>query len=195
MMLDHGQIEGGVSHPGGARLIVPRIIGDARGFFCETYRKDAFDREFGAADFVQDNHSLSKRAGTLRGLHYQLPPMAQGKLVRVVRGAVFDVAVDIRHGSPTYGRYQSAVLSAYNHAQSWGPLGCAHGFSSPEPDTEVVYKVTAYYSAAHDCGILWNDPDLAIDWPAEATDPTMSDKDARLPRLKDAPVAFTYEPA
>ena len=125
-------------------VIEPRVIGDARGFFSETYRKDTFDAAAGPTAFVQDNQSLSKAAGTVRGLHFQAPPFEQGKLVRVVRGAIFDVAVDIRVGSPTFGRHVSVTLSASNHKQFWVPPGYAHGFCTLEPDTEVIYKVDQF---------------------------------------------------
>jgi dTDP-4-dehydrorhamnose 3,5-epimerase len=142
--------------------------------------------------FVQDNHSLSLQPGVVRGLHFQAPPHAQGKLVRVPRGAIFDVAVDIRAGSPTYGRHVAAVLSAANWCQLWIPIGFAHGFCTLEPGTEVLYKVTDYYAPDYDRGVRWNDPRLGIDWPVTAADAILSAKDARNPLLAELPVHFRY---
>jgi dTDP-4-dehydrorhamnose 3,5-epimerase len=164
-------------------LIVPRRFGDARGFFSETFNVRRFAEAGVKAPFVQDNHSLSARRGTVRGLHCQIAPSVQGKLVRVVRGAIWDVAVDIRHGSPTYGKFVTAVLSAENWAQLWIPGGFLHGFCTIEPDTEVIYKVTADYDRDSERGVLWNDPDLALPWPVQAGEAALSEKDARLPRL------------
>jgi dTDP-4-dehydrorhamnose 3,5-epimerase len=172
------------------KLIEPRIHRDARGFFMETYNARAY-REAGiAADFVQDNHSLSVAAGTVRGLHFQAPPHAQGKLVRVVRGRIFDVAVDIRHGSPTFGRWVGAELSADHGHQLWVPVGFAHGLCTLEPETEVVYKVTDYYAPEADFGLAWNDPELAISWPLPSGGATLSPRDQRHPRLCDLPAYF-----
>jgi dTDP-4-dehydrorhamnose 3,5-epimerase len=174
-------------------LLVPRRFQDARGFFVETWNERAFRQLVADVTFVQDNHSLSVDAGTVRGLHFQRAPHAQGKLVRVVRGAVFDVAVDIRVGSPTYGRHVSTTLTASGGEQLWIPAGFAHGFCTLEPNTEFLYKVTDYYSAAADSGCLWNDPDIGIDWPVEAAAAILSEKDAKLAKLGDIPPAFTYE--
>jgi dTDP-4-dehydrorhamnose 3,5-epimerase len=174
----------------GPLLLKPRKIGDLRGFFSEVYNERALDPLIGPVRFVQDNHSLSAAKGTLRGLHFQAPPTAQGKLVRVVRGAVFDVAVDIRLSSPSYGQYISAVLSADNWHQLWIPAGFAHGFCTIEPDTEVIYKVTDFYSAADDRGIAWNDPDIAIKWPVGPAEVVLSDKDRQLPGLSECPAYF-----
>jgi dTDP-4-dehydrorhamnose 3,5-epimerase len=173
------------------RIIDPKIIADDRGFFSEVYHKRRFDAEFGPTEFVQDNHSLSRHVGTVRGLHFQTEPFAQGKIVRVVRGAIFDVAVDCRRGSPSFGRHWSATLDTTNRRQFWVPVGFAHGFCTLEPDTEVEYKVTNFYSAEHDGGIFWADPALGIDWPVSPEDAVVSDKDQRLPRLGtiDAPFA------
>jgi dTDP-4-dehydrorhamnose 3,5-epimerase len=164
-------------------LIVPPRFGDTRGFFSETFNARGFAEAGINQPFVQDNQSLSARRGTLRGLHCQIAPSVQGKLVRVVKGAVWDVAVDIRHGSPTYGKFVSAVLSAENWAQLWVPGGFLHGFCTIEADTEVIYKVTAGYDRDAERGVLWNDPDLALPWPVRADEAVLSEKDARLPRL------------
>lgn len=163
------------------KIIRPKKFGDHRGFFSETYTKKTFEAAGLQYDFVQDNHSLSAEVGTVRGLHFQLPPFAQDKLVRVVRGAILDVAVDIRKGSPTFGRHVSAVISAAEWNQILVPIGFAHGFCTLEPDTEVIYKVTNYYSAKHDRGLLWNDPELGIDWPVSADKARLSDKDHKHP--------------
>jgi dTDP-4-dehydrorhamnose 3,5-epimerase len=172
----------------GPVLVTPQKHGDPRGFFSEVYNRRTLRDVIGDLDFVQDNHSLSVEKGTIRGLHFQSPPSAQGKLVRVTRGAVFDVAVDIRRKSPTFGRYISAVLSAENWSQLWIPVGFAHGFCTIEPNTEVIYKVTDYYSAADDRGIAWNDPDIGIEWPVDSRAVSLSDKDTRHPKLSECPV-------
>lgn len=165
------------------KIIRPKKFGDHRGFFSETYTKKTFEAAGLHYDFVQDNQSLSAEVGTIRGLHFQLPPFAQDKLVRVVRGAILDVAVDIRKGSPTFGRHVSAVISAAEWNQILVPVGFAHGFCTLEPDTEVIYKVTNYYSPEHDRGLLWNDPELGIDWPVSADKARLSDKDYKHPTL------------
>ncbi len=175
------------------RLITPRRFGDHRGFFSETWSRQAFASAGIDIDFVQDNHSLSAAVGTVRGLHYQSPPHAQDKLVRVVRGAIHDVAVDLRAGSPSFGRWVSAELSAENGRQLLVPIGFAHGFCTLTPDTEVLYKVSAPYAPAHDHGIAWDDPDLAIDWPAIADATTLSQKDRALPRLRAITTPFTAD--
>lgn len=174
------------------RILRPKKFGDHRGFFSETYNKKALAEAGIDLDFVQDNHSLSATPGTLRGLHFQIPPMAQDKLVRVVRGAVFDVAVDIRRGSPTFGQWVGAVISAAEWNQILVPVGFAHGFLTLEPDTEVEYKVTNYYAPDCDKGIAWNDPDLAIDWPLPEglSAPVLSAKDGTQPFLRDCPTWF-----
>ena len=176
------------------KLVTPAVVRDERGFFSETYSRCALAEAGIEAEFVQDNHSQSRNRGVLRGLHYQLEPHAQGKLVRVVRGAIFDVAVDIRQGSPSFGRHVGAVLSADNWTQIWVPAGFAHGFCTLEPDTEVVYKVTAAYAPDCDRGIAFDDPDLAIQWPVAPGDAILSDKDRRHPRLRDLPAQFVYRP-
>lgn len=171
-------------------LIEPKRFGDSRGFFSEVWSRKALAEAGLDTDFVQDNHSLSREVGVVRGLHFQTPPSAQGKLVRVVRGAILDVAVDIRRGSATYGRHVSAVLSAENWRQLWVPRGFAHGFCTLEPDTEVIYKVDAYYDRAADKGLLWNDPALGIEWPVEAAKAVLSDKDRVQPPLAELPAYF-----
>ena len=172
------------------KLIVPRIFRDDRGFFSETWNAAAMSAAGIEASFVQDNHALSRDQYTLRGLHFQLPPMAQDKLVRVVRGSILDVAVDIRRGSPTFGKHVAAVLSAANWMQIWVPKGFAHGYCTLEPDTEVIYKVTAPYAPAFDRGIAFDDPALEIAWPVTREKAILSDKDKKLPLLTDLPVAF-----
>jgi dTDP-4-dehydrorhamnose 3,5-epimerase len=175
------------------KLITPPIFRDARGFFSETYNRDALAAAGIEAQFVQDNQSLSRARGVIRGLHFQTNPHAQGKLVRVVRGAILDVAVDIRRGSPTYGRHASATLSAENWAQLWVPVGFAHGFCTLEPDTEVIYKVTDRYAPECDKGLAFDDPDLGIAWPVAPTEAVLSDKDRRHPRLRDLPPYFALQ--
>ena len=174
------------------KLLMPEKHGDQRGFFSETYNKQAFSAVGIDMDFVQDNHSRSAARGTLRGLHYQAPPFAQDKLVRVVRGSVFDVAVDIRRGAPTYGRHVGVVLSAEQWNQVLVPIGFAHGFVTLEADTEVLYKVSAHYAPDHDCGILWNDNDLGIDWPLSPADVVLSEKDRRQPSFAEIEFPFSY---
>lgn len=173
-----------------AFVIEPKVFGDRRGFFMESYNDKVF-KELGLDyQFIQDNHSLSVEVGTLRGLHYQLEPYAQTKLVRVIRGAIYDVIVDIRKGSPTYGEWQGFILSEGNKRQLLVPKGFAHGFCTIVPNTEVLYKVDNYYSPEHDRGICWNDPDLNIDWPTNS--PILSEKDSKHPRLAEAENNFTY---
>ncbi len=164
------------------KIIKPRRHGDARGFFSETYKASAFAAAGLPTDFVQDNCSFSADVGVLRGLHFQTPPAAQGKLVRISHGSVFDVAVDLRVGSPTYGQHVSAVLSEAEWNQIWVPPGFAHGFLTLEPDTEAHYKVTgSEYAADREGGLIWNDPALAIAWPAEPK--ILSDRDRKWPSL------------
>lgn len=166
-------------------LIRFRRFGDARGWFAETWSRRAFAAAGIDADFVQDNHSLSAPAGTVRGLHFQAEPRAQAKLVRVVAGAVLDVAVDIRPGSPTFGRHAAVELSAEEPAMLFVPKGFAHGFCTLKAGTEVVYKVDDAYSPAHERGLAWDDPDLAIPWPVRADDAVLSDRDRAWPRLAE----------
>ena len=172
------------------KLVRPRRHGDDRGFFSEVYRAAAFRDAGLPVDWVQDNHSRSAAPGTVRGLHFQTPPFAQDKLVRVVRGAVLDVAVDLRRTSPTFGRFVSQELSADNWLQLYVPRGFAHGFCTLTADVEVLYKVTACYAPDHDTGVAWDDPDLGIAWPVAADDAILSERDRRLPRLADHPELF-----
>ena len=172
-------------------LLRPKRHGDHRGFFAETYSRHKYS-EFGIDDeFVQDNHSLSREVGTLRGLHFQAPPHAQAKLVRCGRGAIFDVAVDIRLGSPTYGQWEGYELSAENGDQLYIPVGFAHGFVTLEPDSEIVYKCSDYYAPETEGAVLWNEPDIGIDWPTTA-DPILSEKDAVAPLLADLESPFVF---
>ena len=172
------------------RLLSPGKHDDRRGFFSETYNKKAFAALGIYIDFVQDNHSYSADKGTVRGLHFQTPPFAQDKLVRVARGSVFDIAVDLRQGSSSYGRHVSAVLSAEAWNQILVPIGFAHGFMTLEPDTEVIYKVSNYYAPDHDKGLLWNDPALGINWPISDDEAVFSEKDGKLPRLAELVTPF-----
>lgn len=174
------------------KLIRPKKHGDARGFFSETFNRRDFAQAGAELDFVQDNLSLSAQRGTVRGLHFQTPPFVQAKLIRVVRGAILDVAVDLRASSPTFGRHVSAVLSAENWEQLLVPEGFAHGFCTLEPDTEVFYKVTAYYAPECDAGILWDDSDLGIEWPVTRAQAVLSDKDRRLPRLAEVRASLPF---
>ena len=174
------------------KLIVPTVHRDARGFFSETYSVKALKAVGIAEKFVQDNHSMSVATGVVRGLHFQTPPHAQGKLVRVAKGSVLDVAVDIRVGSPTFGQHVSEILSAENFHQMWVPAGFAHGFCTLEPNTEVLYKVTDYYAPQCDRGLAWDDPVLAINWPVSADTAVLSDKDRQHPVLSDIGADFVY---
>ncbi|MEG3125886.1 dTDP-4-dehydrorhamnose 3,5-epimerase [Sphingomonas sp. GB1N7] len=177
----------------GPVAIQPLRRGDARGYFAETFREDAFADAVGKFVFVQENESLSAKVGTIRGLHFQTDPFAQGKLVRCVAGALLDVVVDIRTGSPTYGKSIAIELSAENGRQLWVPPGFAHGFCTLVPDTMLVYKVTAYYDHASDKGLAWDDSAIGIDWPAVADPDTLSPKDRIQPKLADLPAYFTYQ--
>lgn len=173
-------------------LVKPKKFGDNRGYFMETFRQNLFQEHAGVVSFVQDNQSFSAEVGTVRGLHFQLEPRAQGKLVACTTGALFDVAVDIRQGSPTFGQHVSAELTAENGEQLWVPAGFAHGFCTLVPDTIISYKVTDYYSPEQDRGLLWNDPAIGIDWPVTEDSAVLSDKDKRQPVLADLPVSFVY---
>jgi dTDP-4-dehydrorhamnose 3,5-epimerase len=175
----------------GIKLIEPAVYHDERGFFMESYHRDRFAEHGINMTFIQDNHSLSAEAGVIRGLHYQLYPGAQTKLVRVTAGAIFDVVVDIRQGSPTFGQWEGYQLSSENKRQLLVPRGFAHGFCTLVPNTEVQYKVDALYSAPHDRGIAWNDPSVGIQWPG--SQPVLSDKDKRHPLLEDAENNFLFE--
>ena len=177
------------------KVLVPVRHGDHRGFFSEVYNRKRLEEAGISIDFVQDNHSRSAERGTVRGLHFQVPPFAQAKLVRVVRGAVFDVAVDLRRGSPTLGRHVSVTLSAEEGNQMLIPVGFAHGLMTLEADTEVVYKVSDHYAPDHDRGILWNDPALGIAWPIPAAEAVLSDKDRAQPLLADFETPFAYRAA
>lgn len=175
------------------KILTPKKFGDHRGFFSEVWNERTLKQAGLVHRFVQDNHAMSAEAGTVRGLHYQLDPTAQGKLVRVVRGAVLDVVVDIRRGSLTFGQHVAVELSASNWHQIWVPRGFAHGYCTLQPDTEMIYKVTEYYSPDHDCGIFWNDPALGIDWPVAAEKAILSEKDMVLPLLQDQQRLFELE--
>ena len=176
------------------KIVAPKRIGDARGFFSEVWNARDFAEAGIVGEFVQDNHIRNPLKGTLRGMHYQLAPATQGKLLRVTRGSIFDVAVDIRRGSPNFGRHADAVLSADNWHQLWVPPGFAHGYCTLEDDTEVQYKVTGYYSPAHDRGIAWDDPALRIIWPVTGDAVLLSERDRKHPRLADQPDLFEYAP-
>jgi dTDP-4-dehydrorhamnose 3,5-epimerase len=169
-------------------LITPKRHGDARGWFSETWSRPSLAKAGLDIDFVQDNQAFSARKGTLRGLHFQTAPHAQAKLVRALKGAIYDVAVDIRRGSETYGRWVAAELTAEGGEQLFIPRGFAHGYCTLTDDCELFYKVDGLYAPQAEGGLAWNDPDLAIPWPL-AGDPVLSDKDRRLPRLKDLPAA------
>jgi dTDP-4-dehydrorhamnose 3,5-epimerase len=181
------------SHFGAVKVLRPTRHADHRGFFSESYSR----RDYAAVgidhDFVQDNHSLSRKKGVVRGLHFQLPPFAQAKLLRVLRGSVLDVAVDIRTGSPSFGRHIAVILSAEDGNQIFIPAGFAHGFCTLEPDTEIFYKVDNYYSPEHDRGLLWDDPALGIAWPVAEDEAELSERDRKHPLLAELPSVFFYE--
>ena len=175
------------------RIIVPKRHVDDRGWFSEIFHEKRL-RDLGiTCRFVQDNQAISKRAGTLRGLHFQLPPAAQAKLVTVLQGRIFDVAVDVRRGSPTFGKHVSTELSAETGRQLYVPVGFAHGYLTLEDDVLLVYKVSDLYAPAYDGGICWSDPDIAIPWPLKDADIITSDKDRRLPLLKECASPFAYD--
>jgi dTDP-4-dehydrorhamnose 3,5-epimerase len=174
----------------GLVLLTPRLIADHRGFFSETFRADLLAANGISATFVQDNHVHSAARGVLRGLHFQVPPRAQGKLVRVTRGSILDVCVDIRDRSPTFGRHVAVELSAANWQQIWVPAGFAHGYVTLESDTEVLYKTTDYYSPQDERSLAWDDPALCIDWRVPRCEVTLSEKDRTQPRLTDLGIVF-----
>lgn len=176
----------------GILLLTPRRFGDDRGWFSESWnRKTLRAAGVDLPEFVQDNHSFSRQAGTVRGLHFQSPPHAQGKLVRCGRGRLFDVAVDIRKGSPTYGQWFGTELSFENGRQLWIPAGFLHGFMTLTPDTEIVYKCTDHYAPECDGAVRWDS--CGIDWPLSGIEPILSDKDARAPALADFDSPFSIE--
>lgn len=172
------------------KLITPPRFRDARGFFSETWNQTRFAEAGIPGPFIQDNHAVSNGIGVLRGLHCQVGPNAQGKLVRCIKGAIYDVAVDVRHGSPTFGQYVGAEISAENWTQIWVPVGFLHGYCTLTEDTEVIYKVTGAYDKAAERGAIWNDPDIGIKWPVAADRVILSDKDKVLPRLKELAELF-----
>lgn len=174
--------------------LTPCRFSDRRGFFCESWNRRRMQEAALDIGFVQDNHTYSAERGTMRGLHFQSPPMAQAKLVRVVRGAILDVAVDIRRGSPTYGHWVAEELSAENGAQLLIPRGFLHGFMTLAPDTDVIYKVDAFYAPECDGAIRFDDPDLGIDWGIDPRRAVLSDKDARAPFFRDFATPFVYQP-
>ncbi|SFD68878.1 dTDP-4-dehydrorhamnose 3,5-epimerase [Roseivivax sediminis] len=177
----------------GVVILTPKRFGDARGFFSESWNRKRMAEAGYDFDFVQDNHSLSAKVGTVRGLHFQSPPMAQDKLVRCGRGRLYDVAVDVRRGSPTYGKWVGVELSFENGKQLLVPKGFLHGFVTREPDTEIVYKCSDYYSPECDGAVLWNDPDIGIDWGIDASEALLSEKDQAAQRLADFDTPFTWE--
>lgn len=173
--------------------IKPRKIGDERGYFAEIFRLSTFGERVPGVEFVQENQSLSLRSGTIRGIHFQSHPAAQGKIVRCLAGRLMDVAVDLRQGSPTFGRWISVILSPEECNQLWVPVGFGHGFCSLEPNTIINYRVSSYYSQEHDKGVAWDDPEIGVDWPEIADTETLSPKDRRQPRLADLPAYFSME--
>ena len=173
-------------------VVTPRRFADSRGYFVETYTQRTFHQAGITTTFKQDNQSLSTQRGTVRGLHFQLAPEPQTKLVRVLAGSVYDVAVDLRRGSPTYGRWCGATLTAAVGEELLIPTGFAHAFCTLEPDTVVAYKVDGFYNKAAEAGLRWDDPDIGIDWPVPAAEIKVSEKDATLPFLKDAVTPFDF---
>lgn len=177
------------------RLITPHRIGDERGFFEETYNQINFTRHGIETVFVQDNHSVSKAVGTVRGLHFQAPPRAQAKLVRCGRGRLFDVAVDIRKGSPSFGQWVGAELSFENGRMLLVPAGFAHGFVTLEPDTEIIYKCSETYAPETEGAVRWDDPEIGVEWPLYGAEPRLSNKDKVAPLLRDLDTPFAFETA
>jgi len=176
----------------GLYLFEPKVFEDERGYFFESFNERHFEEIGLRPRFVQDNQARSMR-GVVRGLHYQHPPLAQGKLVRVLRGEILDVAVDIRKGSPTYGQHHAVVLNASNRLQLWVPAGFAHGYAVLSPDAEVFYKCDDFYAPDHEGGIALNDPELNIDWRIPLDEQVLSKKDQNHPPMKDADIRFTFE--
>lgn len=185
MNVEHFEIEG-------VLLFTPAKHGDERGSFSETFRADLAVRHGITSPFVQDNQVYSRQMGVLRGLHFQTPPRAQGKLVRCIRGAILDVGVDIRSDSPSFGRHVAVELSAVNRRQLWIPPGFAHGYLTLQDDCEVIYKVTDYYAPECECGIAWDDPEIGIDWRLPHSAITLADKDRRLPRVAELSSTFKF---
>lgn len=173
--------------------IIPHKIEDERGYFSEIFRLNTFSEQAPGVEFVQDNQSLSTKTGTIRGIHFQSHPAAQGKLVRCLSGRLLDIAVDLRADSPTYGRWISVVLSPDSNNQLWVPVGFGHAFCTLEPNSVISYRVTNYYSAEHDKGVAWDDPDIGVDWPEVADAETLSPKDRRQPRLGELPTYFSMK--
>jgi len=171
--------------------IVPKKIEDERGYFAEIFLLNTFAEHVPGVEFVQDNQSLSLKAGTIRGIHFQSNPMAQGKLVRCLAGRLLDVAVDLRHDSQTYGRWLSVTLSPEDNNQLWVPEGFGHAFCSLEPNSIISYRVTNYYSRDHDKGVAWDDPEIGVQWPDIADSGTLSAKDRAQPKLADLPSYFS----
>jgi dTDP-4-dehydrorhamnose 3,5-epimerase len=174
------------------RVILPRRQRDARGFFSEVWREDAMTGAGIDLRFIQENHALSCTTGTVRGLHFQVGKSAHAKLIRCPRGSILDVAVDIRRGSPTYGRHAAVVLSDENWKQCYVPAGFAHGYCTLQPNTEVIYKVTAYYDPSSERGVAWNDPEIGIVWPVAPELAVMTERDRTFPRLAELPEFFAF---
>ena len=178
---------------GGPLEIIPRKSEDSRGYFSEIFRMDTFTERGPSAEFVQDNQSLSVKTGTVRGIHFQSHPAAQGKLVRCLAGRLLDVAVDLRADSPAFGRWISVVLSPEHNNQLWVPVGFGHGFCTLEPNTVISYRVTSYYSPEYDKGVAWDDRDIAVEWPDLADSETLSEKDRNQPKLAELPAYFSMK--
>jgi dTDP-4-dehydrorhamnose 3,5-epimerase len=173
--------------------IRPRKIADERGYFSEIFRLNTLREHVPGVEFVQENQSLSVRAGTIRGLHFQTEPAAQGKLVRCLAGKLFDVVVDLRANSLSFGKWLAVTLSSEQNNQLWVPVGFGHGFCTLEPNSIISYRVTEYYSPEHDKGVAWDDPEIGVDWPSVADPETLSGKDREQPRLADLPAYFSME--
>jgi len=186
MQIQHLAIDGLI-------LVTPTKRLDARGFFSEIYRRESFQAAGISTEFVQDNHVFSVQCGVLRGMHFQTPPHAQGKLVRCTRGTILDVAIDIRKGSPTFGRHVAVELSASNWKQLWIPPGFAHGYLTLEANAEVIYKVTDYWAPQCERGLAWNDPEVGIDWGIPEGQLTLAEKDRSNPRLSELELVFRFE--